>query len=162
MSTIQLTTSRFGVIEVDKSKIIHFAAPILGFNHLTQYVLLDHAQKSPFKWLQSVADETLAFVLTNPKLFGLDYEFTLPEEAQEKLKIDRIEDILVFTIVNIPSDNPAMMTANFLAPIVINESLLVGVQAVLQDPKLSTKTRLLSDAVINRSTEMKTTQKGNA
>jgi flagellar assembly factor FliW len=158
MPMIQLTTSRFGVLEVDKSKVIHFVAPIIGFNSIMYYVLLDHpshGEKSPFQWLQAIGEPYLAFVITEPKLFVMHYEFTVPAEAQEKLKIEQIADLRVYTIVHIPQENPAMMTANFLAPVLINESLMLGVQVILQDPKLSIKTRLLSDAVIRKTAGVK-------
>lgn len=148
MSQIQITTSRFGTVTVEEKTILEFVSPILGFEHLKRYVLLDHAENSPFKWLQAVEDANLAFVVTNPKFFGIPYEFALPEDAVEKLAIETAEDVIVFTIVNIPDDNPAMMTANLLAPLVLNQNNLQAMQVILQDPQLSTRTRLLPDSVL--------------
>lgn len=145
METVRIETSRFGALEIPKSHVITFISPILGFDHLTEYVLLDHADNSPFKWLQSTQDPELAFVVTNPKLFAIAYEFVLPDDAVEKLGVKTAEDVLVFTIVNVPTDNPARMTANLLAPVVVNQNALTAMQVVLQDPKLSTRTRLLPD-----------------
>lgn len=145
MSTVQINTSRFGLVEVEEKNILAFIAPILGFEHIKKYVLLDHAENSPFKWLQAVEDENLAFVVTNPKFFAIPYEFALPEDAVEKLKVTSADDVLVFTIVNIPNENPAQMTANLLAPIVVNQITMEAMQMVLQDPNLSTRTRLLPD-----------------
>jgi flagellar assembly factor FliW len=145
MSVIQIETSRFGTVEVDEKNIIEFVAPILGFEQLRQYVLLDHAENSPFKWLQAVGNAELAFVVTNPKFFGIPYEFTLPEDAVEKLAVAQVDDVIVLTIVNIPNDNPVLMTANLLAPLVVNQNNLNAMQVILQDPQLSTRTRLLPE-----------------
>lgn len=145
MTTIQVNTSRFGVIEVEQANILTFVAPILGFEQIHRYILLDHAENSPFKWLQAIDNPDLAFVVTNPKFFGIPYEFALADDAIEKLGIQQAEDVLVLTIVNIPNDNPAQMTANLLAPLVINQNTLQALQLVLQDSQYQTRTRLLQD-----------------
>lgn len=145
MVTLQIATSRFGTVEVEEKNVIHFISPILGFEAVKRYVLLDHAEDSPFRWLQAADNPDLAFVITNPHFFGLDFEFVLPEEAVSKLEVEKAEDVLVFTIVNIPQDNPAKMTANLLAPIVINPVKLQGMQLVLQNTNFSTRTRLVPD-----------------
>lgn len=146
MVTIEINTTRFGTVAVEEASILDFTSPLLGFEHIKKYVLLDHAENSPFKWMQAVEDPDLAFVVTNPKFFGIPYEFTLPEDAVEKLAAKQAEDILVFTIVNIPNDNPMLMTANLLAPIVVNQTNLRAMQAVLQDAQFSTRTPLLPNA----------------
>lgn len=142
---ITIETSRFGAVNVEEQKVLNFVSPILGFNEEKRYVLLDHAEDSPFKWLQSVDNGDLAFVVTNPKLFGVDYEFALPDHAVEKLKLEKAEDVMIFTIVNIPESNPSKMTTNLLAPIVIHQQTLEGMQVVLDNPKFSTRQRLLPD-----------------
>jgi flagellar assembly factor FliW len=150
MSTIKVQTARFGEIEVDESKIIHFVSPVLGFDNLLEYVILDHAQDSPFKWLQCIPDPGLAFVVTNPRLFGLDYHFTITPEDAKKLDLTNNEDALVVTIVNIPQENPEKMTTNLLGPIVINQKAMKAMQIVLNDVEYSTKTRLISDEILQQ------------
>ncbi len=146
MPTLEISTTRFGPVTIEESKIIHFVAPVLGFDEVQQYTLLDHADNSPFKWLQAIGKPDLAFVVTNPKFFSIPYEFALPEDAVVRLGIKSAQEVLVFTIVNIPAENPGFMTANLMAPIVINETNLQAMQLILQDPGLSTKVRLLPDA----------------
>ncbi len=161
MSTIQITTSRFGTINVDGKNIIEFVSPIIGFEGLTRYTLLDHADNSPFKWLQSLDEPSLAFVVTNPKFFAIPYEFMLPEDTVHRLGIKQVEDVLVFTIVNIPNENPGLMTANLLAPIVVNQANLHAMQVVLQDTQYTTRTRLLPDTAKGQeSSESASAQKG--
>jgi flagellar assembly factor FliW len=145
MTMVTIQTSRFGPVTADDATLITFISPILGFETEKSFLLLDHADESPFKWLQSVDNADLAFVVSNPKLFGINYEFSLPDSAVEKLKVEQAEDILVFTIVNIPEHNPSLMTANLLAPIVIHHPSRKAMQVVLDDQKLSTRTRLLPE-----------------
>lgn len=143
MSTISIETSRFGNIEVENDRILSFIEPVLGFEESNRYVLLDHADDSPFKWLQSADEADLAFVVTNPKLFGIDYEFMVPDEQVEKMGVEDAADVVVLTIVNIPQGDPSAMTTNLLGPILINQKNKQAVQLVLNDPSFSTKTPLL-------------------
>lgn len=138
-----IPTTRFGETEVDEALFLQFEEPILGFEGVREYVILDHAENSPFKWLQAATEPSLAFVITNPKLFGIDYEFFLPENIVERLGITTVEEVLVLTIVNIPADNPLEMTANLLGPIIINENKRKAMQIVLNDTQYSTRARLI-------------------
>lgn len=87
----------------------------------------------------------LAFVVTNPRFFGIEYAFSLPDSVSERLGIHSSEEVLVLTIVNIPKGNPEQMTANLLGPLVVNEKTLQAMQVVLNNTEYSTKTRLLDD-----------------
>lgn len=140
-----IPTSRFGEITIDESRILTFVSPILGFESVTEFVLFDHADDSPFHWLQAVAMPELAFVVTNPQLFNIPYEFVLPDEATKQLGLNTPDEAMVLTIVNIPADDPQGMTANLLGPIVINTSNQHAAQVILSDTEFATKTPLLAE-----------------
>lgn len=143
MGRRHIDTTRFGTIEVDEALILRFVTPILGFDTAQSFVILDHAENSPFKWLQAVDAPELAFVITNPTLFGIPYEVTLPPDAIERLGITCEEDVLLVTIVNIPQGDPSGMTANLLGPILINQQTRQALQVVLGEGEFSTRTPLL-------------------
>jgi len=147
---MNIHTVRFGEVAIDEDRIVHFVEPILGFEQSQRYVILDHAEDSPFKWLQSADEPELAFVVTNPKFFGIDYEFELTDEQAGQLKLESAEDALVVTIVNIPQENPGKMTTNLLGPVVINQKLRKAMQVVLNDSSFSTKTRLIPDDLLQQ------------
>ncbi|MEB3287098.1 MAG: flagellar assembly protein FliW [Vampirovibrionales bacterium] len=151
---IQIQTVRFGELAVDQSLVVNFIEPILGFEASRQYILLDHAENSPFKWLQSLQDPELAFVVTNPQFFGIPYEFSLGDDAVSKLGLTNADDTLVLTIVNIPQGNPTLMTANLLGPLVINQANRKALQVVLVDTSYATKTRLLPDTQQHESNDV--------
>jgi flagellar assembly factor FliW len=150
MESVTFQTERFGPVQVQPERLLEFVSPILGFEHAVRYAVLDHGQDdSPFRWLQATEDPKLAFVITSPHLFGLEFEFVLPEEAVEMLGIESIEDVVVFTIVTIPDDNPSKMTANLLGPIIINQTKRLAMQLVLaDDAPYSAQTRLIPDAML--------------
>ena len=148
MSQQTINTVRFGDVQVDTDRILTFVEPILGFGDSHRFVILDHAEDSPFKWLQSADEPALAFVVTNPRFFGIEYEFALPDEAASLLNIQSADDALVLTIVNIPQGDPGKMTANLLGPVVINQANRRAMQVVLSDTGYSTKTRLIPDEAL--------------
>jgi flagellar assembly factor FliW len=105
--------------------------PILGYEHEKKFVIIEHKEQSKFRWLQSVVSPEIAFVVTVPGLFDIDYSFELPERTQEDLDINCAEDILALNIVVIPSENPRESTINMLAPLVFNINNRKGTQIVL-------------------------------
>ena len=60
---MRVETVRFGVLDVEESQIFNFPIGMLGFAKYKLYIVLDHSENSPFKWLQSIDDETLALSL---------------------------------------------------------------------------------------------------
>ncbi len=135
-------TTRFGEIEVSEDQIITMVDPILGFPYAKRYVLINHREGSPFKWLQSVDNGELAFVVINPKLIKPDYVVPIEEEDVKKLQIESPEDAEVYVIVVIP-DNPEEMTANLRGPIVINRKKRLAKQVVIPDDSYPIKYRIV-------------------
>ena len=129
---MKVLTERFGAIEVKEEEIITMVEPILGFPYAKRYVLLDHKEGSPFKWLQSLDDGGLAFVVINPKLVKPDYVVPLEEEEAKKLQIENPEDAEVYVMVVIPED-PRKMTVNLRAPVIINRRKRLAKQVIIPD-----------------------------
>lgn len=117
---MKINTTRFGEIEVLENFIFDFVVPIIGYEKESKFALIEHKENSAFRWLQSVTSPEVAFAVTVPGFFGIDYSFELPEITQEELEIKEAEDILSLNIVIIPHENPRKSTVNLLAPIIIN------------------------------------------
>lgn len=133
---MKIQTTRFGEVDVDKSLCFQMIIPILGYEKETEYVLIEHKEKSNFRWLQSINTPDLAFVVTIPGSFGIDYSFELADEPQAILGIETVEDLLSFNMVVIPHENPRAATVNLLAPLIFNIKNHKCGQVVLADPKL--------------------------
>ncbi len=134
---MKVETSRFGTVEVDQDKIIHFTKGILGFPDDKRYILLPHKQNSPFFWLQSIDSPELAFAVINPSLIKSDYLVEIPDEIEKELEIERPDQVDVLVIITIrrgSNGKKVKMTANLLGPIVINIEKRLACQLVL-DPK---------------------------
>jgi flagellar assembly factor FliW len=133
---MQITTSRFGIIELADDDIIQFPEGLLGFNDLRRFVLLDDPNDEIFAWLQSCEDGGIAFPVLEPELFSSNYVVGLTKGDLEALSLKSVEESRSFAIITIPQD-PTQMTANLKAPIVINLKSRTARQCVLQDNNLA-------------------------
>jgi flagellar assembly factor FliW len=133
---MNIKTSRFGEVAVDDDAVISMPEGMLGFSEITQYVLIQHRDGSPFLWYQAVDEPNLAFVVVDAFTFFPDYEIVMSSEDVEVLGCEKPGDLAVFLVVVIP-DNPEDMTANLRGPLVINVSNKVARQVVLADEKYS-------------------------
>lgn len=128
---MKIKTLRFGEIEIEDSRIFDFALPIIGFNELKKFVILDLSKDKFFKWLQSVEDPSLAFPIVSVFSMDVDYSIDIPDDVVEKLKITNVESLLVMNIASIPQDNPQGTTLNLLAPIIFNIDEQLAGQVIL-------------------------------
>lgn len=139
---ITIETKKFGTVDVNQNAIFDFVLPIIGFNDLKQYTIIDYKPDSPFKWLQSMEDMELAFPVTLCSFFGIDYQFDIPDEEAEELGIESADDVFVCNIANIPSSNPQGATINMLAPIIINLANKKAMQVVLKNTNFQVRYKL--------------------
>jgi flagellar assembly factor FliW len=135
---LKIQTSRFGEIECNEADILSLAEGLIGFPELQRYVLLDHDTDSPFKWLQSLDDGAMAFVVISPLTFRPDYTVEVTEEEISSLQLTSAEDAVISVIVTIPMD-PKKMSANLKAPLVFNLKNRLGKQLIVKDPQYQTK-----------------------
>lgn len=142
---MKLNTRNFGEIEIDKTNIITFPNGLLAFEDYNKFIIIDSPDEQvPFRWLQSVDEPELAFVIINPFVFKKDYEFDIPESVIKKLKIDDSKDVVVHTIVVVP-ENINNMTANLVGPIIINIKSKLGKQIIIDNKGYSTKHYILKE-----------------
>ena len=135
-----VSTTRFGDVQIEDARLIHFAKGLLGFAQHKDYVLIEAAEDSSFWWLQSVDAPDLAFVVTDPGLFVPTCKVPVREETMEELGVQAPEDVQVFVIVN-KRDN--MLTGNLQGPLVVNARQRNGQQLVLSDRRFTTRVPLV-------------------
>ena len=130
---MRISSPRFGEIEVREDDVIRFPSGILGFEHVKHYLLLEHSPGSVFHILQGVDDPAVAFVLIDPRTFRPDYRVAVAPEAVKDLELEDVQEATVYAIVTVPAGDPAGMTANLQAPVVLNLQKRLGCQVVLPD-----------------------------
>ena len=74
---MKLNTVRFGEIEIEEQRIFNFVMPIIGFDSLRKFILLEPNKDSVFKWLQSTEDPALAFPVISVATLKFDWLATL-------------------------------------------------------------------------------------
>ena len=141
----KINTIRFGEIEEDENKIVHFAQGIPAFEDEHEFVIIPYDPSSPYVFLQSVQTPELAFLMTRPFVFFPDYEFVLPDVVLEQLAIEKQEDLDVYTLITIPDGSIQRMTTNLLAPVVVNKQNREAQQVVLEKTHYTTKHALFPD-----------------
>ena len=142
---MKIQTTRFGTIEIDASRKLHFPQGMLGFPDCREYVLLETGddtaeQQGPtFWWLQSLDDPSLAFIVTDPLMFVPTYRVPVHPPQMAELGLERIEDAQVLVIVN---KHGQTLTGNLQGPLVINLHSREGQQMVLSDRRFTTRVPL--------------------
>ncbi|MDF0652009.1 MAG: flagellar assembly protein FliW [Nitrospira sp.] len=130
---MKCTATRFGSFEVRAESVLTFPSGLLGFTEHRRYVILDHDTDAPFKWLQSVEEPALAFVIMDPALFHPGYHVDVPADALAEIGAKEREDLALVVILTIPSDDPVRITANLRGPLVISHRTKLGKQLVLSE-----------------------------
>lgn len=141
----KVNTLRFGEIEVEEDKIVHFEHGIPAFDEEHEFLIIPYDEESPYVFLQSLNTPDLAFLMTMPFVFFPDYEFEIDDETQARLGITKREDMLVYTLLTIPGGRVQDMTANLMAPVLINTQNMQAIQLVLDKSRYTTKHRLFPE-----------------
>ena len=126
-------STRFGSFDVSDNSIVRFPVGLLGFPDSQRYVILDHDTEVPFKWLQSIDEPGLAFVILDPAVFHDDYHVSVPADILAETNNGKEEDLALVVILTIPSDDPVHITANLRGPLVISHKTKLGAQLVLSE-----------------------------
>ena len=139
---MKLKTTRFGELDVPEENMLFFPEGIIGFENFKNYVIITKKENSPLRWLQSLDEPNLAFIIINPYLFKADYNPRVDKQDKDLLKIKDISETEVLTIVVVP-DNPRDMVANLMAPILVNPKYCLGKQIIPKDTDYPTRYRIL-------------------
>ena len=91
---MKLDTVRFGQIDIEESRIFDFVLPIIGFDAIKKFVILEPNKDSLFKWLQAVEDPALAFPIISVESLDLDYTIDEIEAINELFSLDEEDEEL--------------------------------------------------------------------
>jgi flagellar assembly factor FliW len=103
--------------------------PILGFEDIKQVSL--EKIDDVFMKMQSLGNEHISFTMINP--FTLrEYDFEIPDNAQNLLEIDKNSNLVILNIVLIQTPIEDSIV-NFIGPMVFNTDNGKAVQVILND-----------------------------
>jgi flagellar assembly factor FliW len=124
---------RFGhrePLEVPQSRVLTFPRGMVGMEDLRRFALLEDERIAPCRWLQSLDNPALVFVVVDPHLVDPGYQAAVPEEDVAALEMEGPRDADLWALVTV-QPGPGDATANLLAPIVINRRRRLGMQVIL-------------------------------
>ncbi|HLI28752.1 MAG TPA: flagellar assembly protein FliW [Chloroflexota bacterium] len=134
---MEVRTTRFGAPEtvtVGDEALLVFPHGLPGFEHHVHFALLEEPAYLPFRWLQSLHDPEVAFILLDAFLVCPDYDFELSPADVTLLQLDEHALPRVYCILVVPRDI-RQMTANLKAPVVLNPRRRLGKQVILPDDR---------------------------
>lgn len=137
-----LKTKSFGEMEINEDKFINFKEGIPGFEEVKQFILIEEEKESPFCYLQSIGEQDICFILTNPYLFKPDYEPVIPKHYFEQLGGGEMEEFGVFVLVTAKGAIDTA-TLNLMAPLLIQQETKYGMQVILEGQNYTTKHGIL-------------------
>ncbi|SDP69482.1 flagellar assembly protein FliW [Clostridium gasigenes] len=126
---MELISPIHGKIQYKKEEVITFKKGIPGCEEYKTYVIKE-IEESPFKILQSVQNNELAFIIISPFYVIEDYEIKLSGEIIKNIKIENQKDVMIYSIVNV-SSKVENITTNLRAPLVLNIKEKFGEQLIV-------------------------------
>ena len=120
---------------------IEFPHGLPGFESEREFVLAEPPSQSPLLFLQSVRTPALSFLAIPVQTVEPDYELQLNPDDITALGLDPDDltavaaNLLALALLTVPENAP--VTANLLAPVVVNLARSVAVQSVRLDRRYS-------------------------
>lgn len=130
-------TKYFGGLDYDEASVIQFANGLPGFDTEKRFLLMDEPSRRPLVFLQSLSRPELCFLTLPAQAIDSVYALRITDEELQILRnggqgsTPGGPDVLCLAIVTV-GENQAM-TANLLAPVVVDLANRRGVQAVRDD-----------------------------
>ena len=131
-------STRLGQFDVPADKIIKMARPILGFERLTEFCLVEVDAVAPFLWLHSTEDPAVAFLVVNPLVFFPDYRIEINSQEIAELNVSGVKDVETYVIATVPEDF-RKMSINLQGPILVNAANRLAKQLVLVNSEYQVK-----------------------
>lgn len=143
---MKLNSLYHGEISYREEDIILFPFGIPGFESLRKFIISPIEGNDEFFILQSLEDNEIGLIVTNPFIFLKEYEVNLPEHIITNLNIKSPEEVIIYTTVSLNS-NIENITSNFKAPIIINNKEKLGEQYIKDGGDYSLKHPLFKGVI---------------
>jgi len=139
-ATVTVQSARFGTHTVPEECILTFTEGLVGIPQATRFWLAEPAGgPSPFRYLLSIDLPDLGFLVCDPCQLWPAYAAELPPAAEGA------GDVQVLAIVTV-REEPRTLTANLLAPLLVDCETRRGRQVVLDGARYSTRHPLTQPA----------------
>ena len=141
----ELKNTRFGTLQFNEDDVVTFHEGLIGFGYCSRFIIISTENKETFRWLQSLEEPSLAFLVVDPCSYVENYSIELADDEANSLNIGAETATMIFTTASIPANKPHDMTINLAGPIVINAEDRLGRQLVVDDEAYAVKHRVFSE-----------------
>lgn len=137
---MKIQTKFFEEVEIDDKSIIKFEQGIPGFENLTKFTIFNIEDQPVLKCLQSIENKDICLLIASPWDYFKDYEIQIPDEELNKLNILSDADICVYSVIRVHENS---LTANLIAPLVINIKENMGKQIILSNTEYNVRQEII-------------------
>ncbi len=134
-----ILTKYFGSIEYQEADVVQFPAGLPAFEQETEFVLIEPPACAPMVFLQSLQQSSLCFLSLSILAIDPDYSLVVTVEDLQSLQLELepgrqlgIGDEIACLALLAVAEN-GRITANLLAPIVIDRLNRRAIQAIRND-----------------------------
>ena len=106
---------------------------LIGLSHLRNFDVTPAKDAWPFVTLHALGEDELNFLAMEPQNIIPDYNLELNDYDAEILGLTDPRDALIYNIVTVHPTAKNYVTANLVAPLVINRRTLVAKQVILSN-----------------------------
>lgn len=138
---MRINTRLLGEIDIDEAIVFTFPEGLLGLEGLRRFFLVEPAPGSPWKYLQSVEDGNVTFVVADPFVVCTSYVPRLPAVDLADIGLSEDSEAALLVIAVVPEDTRDT-TVNLRAPLVFNPAAQLGRQVILEDDQYAVKNRV--------------------
>jgi flagellar assembly factor FliW len=132
-----LITKYFGSVEYREDDVVQFPLGLASFEDESQFLVMEPPASAPLVFLQSLRLPSLCFLALPMQGVDPDYRLNITREDLEDLGLQtdrqpRVgEEIRCLAVIVVAENGP--ISANLLAPLIINPAKRRGVQAIRFD-----------------------------
>ncbi|QDU97028.1 flagellar assembly protein FliW [Lignipirellula cremea] len=127
---MEISTSRFGAVEIEADDILLFPSGLVGFEECRHWVILADSENEAVAWLQCITHPGVAAPVISPRRFLHDYQVRLTRSELSPLQLSSIDQAYVLAIV---SREEHRFAVNLKAPIIVNLDGRLGRQVITSD-----------------------------
>ncbi len=134
-------TTRFGDVTLTQDRLLSFPHGLFGFRDCTQFGLakLPNVEGSPLLLMQCVNQPSIAFLVADPTLLGLELTAADREEALADTKLNPVNTQFLTILTLYDAGENYYLTANLKAPVLIDSEGRTGMQFILSNKAYSTQ-----------------------
>lgn len=141
----QLTfKTRFGEVTLRQDRLITFPQGLFGFRECTLFGLskLPNVDESPILLMQCVNEPSVAFLVADPGLLGLDIKGGDRAEALQETSLGTDDTQFLSILTLYDNGDSYYLTANLRAPLLVDSNKRMGVQYILSNKDYTTQHKI--------------------